>query len=87
MREKLGVCESCGVIIFDGDPHTISVEGCWLCVNHSPMLSDIIRQHEDILASGNVPCDIADSPEELRADLAVMRADLATNGDRNLASS
>lgn len=86
MAEVLGQCECCGTKIREGDCCHYSADGCWMCEEHAPSLSDAIRQHQDILdAPHSDPGDLNyDSREEMVAYLGRMRRELAEKGDRKL---
>lgn len=88
-RISLGMCEGCPRPIFEGDRHYRTVDGCWLCEDHSPMLSDVAKQYREILAApdfdpGELPFD---TPEEMAAMADQIEREVAADGDRSLATT
>ncbi|SHE77653.1 hypothetical protein SAMN05444339_10230 [Loktanella atrilutea] len=81
--ERLGSCESCSKPITDVDAYNQTADGCFLCIDHAPLLSDVIRQHRKILATE--PFDSGpleyDTREEMKAVVIGMEISLADNGD------
>lgn len=86
MAELVGHCETCGVKIFAGASCHYTADGCWLCEEHSPMLSDAIRQHQEIADAPHFDPGALDydSRDDLLGQLERLRRDLAEKGDRKL---
>lgn len=87
-EDQIGTCESCDKAIKDGDAHYMTADGCWLCAEHAPSLSDAIAQHEEILAADPwEPGELTyDTREEMAAGLADLKERLGEGGDYNLAT-
>lgn len=85
-REQFGTCESCDTKIYEDTRHYYTADGCYLCEEHAPMLSDCIGQHEEILASEPWRPDELpyDTREEMQAALDELKAQLADHGDHKL---
>lgn len=87
--DVLGSCESCGKKIRAGELHHYTSDGCWLCEEHSPMLSDILRQMDEVIKEGSWESSYGgdyDSQEELIADRDMIARQIAEEGDRKVAS-
>lgn len=83
--ELFGWCEFCRIGIYEGDRYHLCADGGFLCEACAPNLSDIIAQRVEVLA--RVPFDPGDldfSRDELKQNLAALRADLAAHGDRKM---
>ncbi len=87
--EKIGECEFCSADILEGDAHFYTADGCWLCAEHSPMLSDAILQHQDMYDEGldNFWSETYDSFAEMTGALLRMKQEYQERGDRSLASA
>ena len=86
MAEVLGHCEACNAKIRTGDACHYTADGCWLCEDHAPMLSEAIRQHQEIAEApwfdpGSLNYD---SLDDLLGQMNRMRRELAEKGDRKL---
>ncbi|GHG24476.1 hypothetical protein [Paracoccus aerius] len=86
MAEVLGHCECCNAAIREGDTCHYSADGCWMCEEHAPSLSDAIRQHQQIIDAEHFdPGDLAyDSRDEMAHSLLLMKKDYQEHGDRKL---
>ncbi|WP_411839215.1 hypothetical protein [Paracoccus sp. ME4] len=84
--EPIGNCESCGVDIHEGDKCCHTTDGCVLCVEHAPMLSDVLRQMDEVLEKGEAEGCYDLTEDELREDRDSIAADIAKNGDRKAVS-
>jgi hypothetical protein len=86
IQEIIGRCEACEKLVAEGDLHHQTADGCVLCEDHSPMLSDVIRQHEEILAEPEWSNhDLGyDTRDEMEQFLTVMRAEIERDGDRRI---
>lgn len=86
MAELVGHCEYCNTKIRVGDACHYTADGCWLCEEHAPLLSDAIRQHQVIADDAYFdPGALAyDSRDELLAYLDRMKKELAEKGDHKL---
>lgn len=85
-NEPLGTCEGCAKVIPEGEAYHYTADSCWLCAECAPMLSDLIRQWEEIVAAepfdpGEIDCD---SPEEMRSWIRRFELEIATTGDRKV---
>ncbi|MCA0204337.1 MAG: hypothetical protein LCH92_08345 [Proteobacteria bacterium] len=85
-NEPLGTCEGCAKAIPEGAAYHYTADACWLCADCAPMLSDLVRQWEEIVAAepfnpGEIDCD---SPEEMRAWIREYTAEIERNGDRKV---
>lgn len=86
----IGSCEHCSKPIYDGMLHSRSLDGCWFCFEHSPMLSDCLAQMEEALAQDGDEAYHAyelNSQAEFLEDMAALRTEIETSGDRSTASS
>lgn len=83
-RECLGACEGCNRKIYEGDMFHYTADGCWLCEDHSPMLSDVLRQYLEKQEEGNLLGfeGYYESMDELGEAIAAIQAEIASNGDR-----
>jgi hypothetical protein len=88
-KEQLGKCEVCLKAIIEGDLHYYTSDGVWLCEEHSPMLSDAIRQHDDMFSAGAADFihDSYDSFDEMAHARLKMKQEYQERGDRWLASN
>lgn len=86
MAEILGHCEACSAEIRVGDSCYYTADSCWLCEEHAPMLSDAIRQHQQIVDAQEFdPGDLAYSTrDEMVHGLLLMKQDYQERGDRKL---
>ena len=84
--EPIGTCESCGVDIHEGDKCCHTTDGCVLCVEHAPMLSDVLRQMDEVLERGDAEGCYDLTEDELREDRDSIANDIAKNGDRKAVS-
>lgn len=88
LPEHLGTCESCDAQIYEGDPHHYS-DGCYLCSEHSPMLSDAIRFMEQLLIDEGDTAFIAyemGDQDEFTSYLAGLKFAIKEHGDYSLAT-
>lgn len=85
-REYFGACEGCSTEIREGDKHTYTLDGCWLCESCSPMLSDVITAHEFALQDGDWGDLNYSSADEMQAAIDKMKAEVAESGDRCIAA-
>lgn len=80
--EHVGTCEACSKAIVDGEKYASTTDGCSLCFDCAPMLSDVVRQMDEALVNGEAENWFDLSEHELRADRESIAEDIATNGDR-----
>lgn len=83
---QIGACETCRLPVYEGSPCHMTADGCVLCEEHAPMLSDVLRQYREIVAEdpfhpGDLPFD---TPEEMRETIASLEAEIAATGDRKV---
>lgn len=83
--EIMGACEACGELIFDEDPHGSLGEGLYTCAAHAPTMSSIIGDWECAARSDPDAWEgVFESREDFAAWLDGAKADVATNGDRQV---
>jgi hypothetical protein len=85
--EDVLTCEGCQKPIFEGDKHTSGGDCIWMCEECSPNLSDVIKHQREAMAMSDFAWEEYgfDSVEEFKKNLTELEADLAANGDRNVA--
>lgn len=80
-------CESCPKPIREGEPHYYTADDVWLCEEHAPMLSDAIRQHDEMFEEG--PAEFYhpayESFEEMASERQRLKLEYQERGDRSLA--
>lgn len=85
--EPIAHCEGCSREIHDGDEYASTTDGCSLCLDCAPMLSDVVREMDEALSEGEAENWFDLTEEELRADRDSIAADIAENGDRKAVST
>jgi hypothetical protein len=85
--EDVLICEGCQKPIFEGDKHTSGGDCIWLCEECSPNLSDVVKHQREAMVMSDFAWEdySYESAEEMEVSLKEMEADLAANGDRNMA--
>jgi len=84
-REPVHHCEQCSAPIYEGDKACFCGDGCAFCVEHAPMLSDVIAEwREDMDSDEPYWPECFLGIDDVAEYVAKLEADLAEKGDRKM---